>query len=114
MKKEDLETYYFFSELESLSFIAGYKKGRNHAVDVNNIIPQWISVKDRLPELNEHGYSNDVLMFGEHGMEVTHIEKVKRIVEWKGIQEVIETNNGAPIEAYTHWMPLPEPPKEEK
>ena len=26
---------------------------------------------------------------------------------------IIETDNGDPIEEFTHWMPLPEAPKEE-
>jgi hypothetical protein len=85
------------------AFLAGYQAAA----------PKWISVKDRLPEVGERGYSDDVLMLSEHGMEVTHIEKVKRIVKWRGLEEVIETNNGTPIEDFTHWMPLPQPPKEE-
>jgi hypothetical protein len=84
-------------------FLAGYQAAA----------PQWISVKDRLPEIGERGYSDDVLMLSKHGMEVTHIEKVKRIVKWKGLEEVVETNNGTTIEEFTHWMPLPQPPKEE-
>jgi hypothetical protein len=82
-------------------------------MDSSNNSNGWISVKDRLPEVGERGYSDDVLMLSEHGMEVTHIEKVKRIVKWRGLEEVIETNNGTPIEDFTHWMPLPQPPKEE-
>ena len=87
--------------------------GKMIDVSTSATLNNWISVKDRLPELNDNHYSDDVLMFNQHGMEVTHIEKVKRIIRWKGIQEVIETNNGALIEEYTHWMPLPKPPKEE-
>ena len=83
-------------------FLAGYKAAS----------PQWISVKDRLPKFNEHNYSDDVLMLGKFGMEITHIEKTKRIVRWKGLQEVVETNNGSSIDEYTHWMPLPNPPEE--
>lgn len=76
---------------------------------------KWISVKERLPELNKHGYSEDVLLLSQVGrMEVSHIEKVKRVVKWRGIEPVIETENGTPIEYFTHWMPLPEAPKEEK
>lgn len=78
-------------------------------------IPCWISVKDRLPEIDKYGYSEDVLLLSQVGrMEVSHIEKVKRVVKWRGIEPVIETGNGTPIEYFTHWQPLPAAPKEEK
>ncbi len=93
-------------------FLAGYQAAKDQFADSSKVMPQWISVKDRLPEIGERGYSDDVLMLSEHVMEVTHIEKVKRIVKWKGLEEVIETNNGTPIEEFTHWMPLPKPPEE--
>ena len=86
----------------------GYRAGYQAA-------QQWISVKERLPELNKHGYSEDVLLLSQVGrMEVSHIEKVKRVVKWRGIEPVIETENATPIEYFTHWMPLPEAPKGEK
>lgn len=74
---------------------------------------EWISVKDRLPEISEHGYSEDVLLLSSVGrMEISNIQKVKRLVKWRGIESVIETENGTPIEYFTHWMPLPEAPKD--
>jgi hypothetical protein len=95
-------------------FVAGYQAGRSNNEAVQAAAPQWISVKDRLPELNKHNYSDDVLMLGKYGIEITHIEKTKRIVRWKGLQEVVETNNGSSIDEYTHWMPLPKPPEDAK
>lgn len=75
---------------------------------------EWISVKERLPEINKHGYSEDVLLLSQVGrIEVSNIQKVKRVVKWRGIEPVIETENGTPIEDFTHWMPLPEAPKGE-
>ena len=54
-------------------------------------IPQWISVKDRLPE--NRGY---YLWYGEDlGIDVEYY--------------LSGTDAGY---LYTHWMPLPEPPKE--
>ena len=58
---------------------------------------EWISVKDRMPEEGV-----DVLVYGE----ICHNKK--------GI-EVDFVKNGdfvACDEDVTHWMPLPEPPKE--
>lgn len=76
-------------------FLAGYKAAQ-----------QWISVKDRLPEMYEW-----VLIDGP--------EVCKRIEppssNWKE-QYAWETNHDSfysPNDV-THWMPLPEPPKEEK
>jgi hypothetical protein len=105
---------YMGQEMSLDAFHAGYQAAKDQFADSSKVMPQWISVKDRLPEIGERGYSDDVLMLSEHGMEVTHIEKRKRIVEWKGLKEVIETNNGTPIEDFTHWMPLPKPPEDEK
>lgn len=102
---EDADSIFKHERIRSFQY--GYCAGYQAAA------PQWISVKDRLPKFNEHNYSDDVLMLGKFGMEITHIEKTKRIVRWKGLQEVVETNNGSSIDEYTHWMPLPNPPEKE-
>ena len=59
--------------------------------------PQWISVKDRLPDEGKY-----VLVWESQGFAYCD-EMICGI--WN-----IGANNGAII---THWMPLPEPPKEE-
>lgn len=58
----------------------------------------WISVKDRLPE-NE----NPVLVFDGDYFEVAY---------WDGDMWADESCDKFPYP--THWMPLPEPPQEEK
>lgn len=62
--------------------------------------PKWISVKDRLPE------------------ELTDVVAYIRAGEtsWTEIAHRLETRwirKGVPIDNVTHWMPLPEPPKED-
>lgn len=109
------------------AFLAGYQAAMNspekldsceHILDMQKMVDVnsssgWISVKDRLPEINTHGYSEDVLLLSQVGrIEVSNIQKVKRVVKWRGIEPVIETENGTPIEDFTHWMPLPKPPEE--
>ena len=68
---------------------------------------EWIPVTERLPEA-EYGESEDVLTIDSL--------KVMRVAYFDGgnwcfpTGEPIETVTEFPI---THWMPLPEPPKEE-
>jgi hypothetical protein len=72
---------------------------------------EWISVKDRLPELStddyfdhNNGYSNKVVVF-ESGD--TFFAKLNlRISEW------IVFGRTGNIQV-THWMPLPKPPSNE-
>ena len=59
---------------------------------------EWISVKDRLPE-----YENQVLTYrGESGIIV---ERMFPGATWDFDYDIID--------AVTHWMPLPQPPKGE-
>ena len=65
-------------------------------------VQEWISVKDRLPE----NIANRVLVVCErsNGVFYAHYEKPFWIN--------LETDKPF-ISTVTHWMPLPEPPKEE-
>lgn len=82
-------------------FLAGYQAAK----------PQWISVKERLPEIVEpRSISDDVLWITRYGeMEVSCLERVRSglRVDW-GDAGLLK------LDQFTHWMPLPEPPKEEK
>ena len=74
---------------------------------------EWISVKDRLPEIPENDYSNRVLLLRTDGfIVIARIEKCVRFV--RPLQEalIVETDNGDPIEEFTHWQPMPKPPEE--
>jgi hypothetical protein len=95
----------------------------DHIVDVSKMVDvsssetlnNWISVKDRLPEIPENDYSNRVLLLRTDGfIVIARIEKCVRFVRPLQQALIVETDNGDPIEEFTHWMPLPEPPKEEK
>jgi len=75
---------------------------------------EWISVKDRLPENND-----DVLVTDGEDCAVLFFHKNDN--KWKygyGLLEAYNYDGGACIEAetqgMTHWMPLPEPPKDTK
>lgn len=71
------------------AFLAGYAAAQ----------PKWISVKERLPENGQlvWTYSDDKQ--SSYGMMLRH-----------GVWEVIR--DGCELVEVTHWMPLPEPPKE--
>ena len=71
-------------------------------------VPSWISVTERLPE-HEYGESTSVLTVDLYGgMRVTYFDGGNWC--WPS-GEALTTMRVAPI---THWMPLPEPPKEER
>ncbi len=86
----------------------------------NNRADVWISVKDRLPELCNHvdydgeGWdeSNPVAVIARYGTdESMGIGLYSGNNEW-----YVSTINDLDLYAciVTHWMPLPEPPKEEE
>ena len=73
--------------------------------------PQWISVKDRLPD-----YMGEVLVIvsGKPHENIT-LDGAYEIAEYNPVEGWIlemwpEWGSGV----VTHWMPLPEPPEEEK
>jgi hypothetical protein len=67
----------------------------------NNVGSKWISVKDRLPELGQR-----VLCCGSKGGLF-----VTRTRECAGRLLIVDAERKVQRKA-THWMPLPEPPKE--
>lgn len=77
---------------------ADYCRGWNDAVDE---MPRWISVEERLPEKCE--YVICIVRFGEDA--------------WNHELGFVINNSwvhaGRSDGIVTHWMPLPEPPKEE-
>jgi hypothetical protein len=77
--------------LAATSFLAGHQAAA----------PQWISVKDRLPEEDEV-----VLVHAQ-----CHSAIMPKIIEL-GHWDTLVRRNG--IKFITHWMPLPPPPKEDK
>ena len=71
----------------------------------NERITEWISVKDRLPKKTE-----TVLCWkNEYGCFVARYIKLKYTEDW---YEFVAVGGGVAV-GVTHWMPLPNPPKEE-
>lgn len=100
------------------AFLDGYKAAMDQVADADKVmnspkkLDSWISVKKRLPvfrqynQNDESGYTEDVLMCFVWGrIRINNFEKVDGIVT---------TGCGNNLKEVTHWMPLPEAPKEEK
>ena len=86
--------------------------------------PQWISVKDRLPEMGEHYQSEDVLVCIDYRPDdpdttedtYVSIDHVAFNCFGQGgfSCERDDPRDGEPSPYFvTHWMPLPEPPEED-
>ena len=86
-------------------------------VDAADVVRgMWISVKDRLPETvetinrnseDEFSLSSPVLTFGKNCFAIAMVERDEH-------HEICVSFDGDAIEEVTHWMPLPEPPEEDK
>ena len=90
----------------------------DHIRDITKMVPRWISVEERLPEKDQevlliaHGWESQSMYIGcLHNEEaetswltgITSKESEWSISGWSYLR--------AP--EVTHWMPMPEPPKEE-
>ncbi len=113
-------------------YLTGYQAAQEHAhatleeaeakmqelqdqlADADKVMPQWISVKDRLPEIDQ-----DVLVIkdGLYGLACRKIVERQKLPppQFNNI-EIWEWDYGfeAREGQVTHWQKLPEPPKEEK
>lgn len=71
----------------------------------------WISVKDRMPK----SIANKVIVCCQNGyVGFAHYEKYNGIEEWYNLESQKPFSEWVEENEYevTHWMPLPEPPKE--
>ena len=92
------------------AFLAGYQAAKDQFADVDKVMPQWISVKERLPEAGV-----EVLIFGKVFNDISKILGVR--ARFNGDQSWKYTWESEDIHIYmqddvTHWMPLPEAPKQ--
>ena len=113
LRKEAEGTYHFIPKILCLQAADAIetlentlKIYRESIYSIDNQLPRWISVEERLPEIPE-GELMSPYVVALVGGELPHIS-------W-----TVKSNTGKQIWALpqrdevTHWMPLPEPPKEE-
>ena len=118
IKLEDLMNFpirrnHYDKEHGNEDFIYGIETVLEYAenLPVTNIMQEWISVKDRLPDNKEYDW---VLAQVVEDNGFMHIPTVMEYRQSKNdwFEETygwISEHNGA--FTVTHWMPLPEPPK---
>ena len=111
-REEKLEKYLnhqYMYENGDPSYIHGIKVGVSWADE--NPKSQWISVEERLPETtDEFGRSEDVLILDENGWRTVAMYCMPEN-KWYLSIGAIQGECEYPFEI-THWMPIPELPKE--
>lgn len=87
----------------------GYKMGADHLIAHGVTVQRWIPVAERLPEENGRYLCN--YRFTSHtGITFTQVLDYYATDEIPHFQHTL----GDSTMKVTHWMPLPEPPKEDK
>ena len=82
------------------SFLAGYQAGRSNSEAVQAAAPQWISVKDRLPEAG-----SGLLMVYQSSLKELGASYYDDAMWCSSLWPIVSKH-------ITHWMPLPKPPEE--
>lgn len=80
-------------------FLAGYEAAKDQLADADKVMPEWISVEERLPRPGQ-----EVLIVDD---QIMRVQAVSSYGKWHPYV------NGSSCKP-THWMPLPEPPKDAK
>ena len=109
---------------EIVEYTISALRQQDHFRDVTKKVePQWISVKDRLPEMGEHYQSEDVLVCIDYRpddpdttedtyVSIDHVD-FNCFGQGEFSCERDDPRDGEPSPYFvTHWMPLPEPPEE--
>ena len=96
----------------------------NALIDSGVTVQEWISVKDRLPEMGEHYQSEDVLVCIDYRpddpdttkdsyVSIDHVDFNCFEQGWFSCERD-DPRDGEPSPYFvTHWMPMPEQPKGE-
>ena len=128
---EEIRKYYYKNP-PNFSYGEGFDHGLDRAqraiLDAPSAdvapVQKWISVKDKLPEMGEHYQSEDVLVCIDYRpddpdttedsyVSIDHVD-FNCFGQGEFSCERDDPRDGEPSPYFvTHWMPIPEPPKEE-
>lgn len=83
-------------------WLGAYEQAADHLLANGVILPEWISVKDRLPS--------------KEYLELSQFHTFLVANEFGEVREAVFTGKyfaklGSRLSGVTHWMPLPQPPK---
>lgn len=93
-------------------FLAGYQAAKDQLADADKVMPQWISVKDRLPE-NSVGWTTVYgCILSRWAVQPGFYTKDSGVWVSRFVDQHEDYHNYLPFESVSHWMPLPKPPKE--
>lgn len=136
MAEEYAELMSFDVRGHQRGFLAGYQAAKDQLADADKVMPEWISVKERLPEdwdcvlwlagtygrfecgWEKNECANSACKTGcgqSFGAGAVFICEFHRKDKHHEQHYLIDDNNDiAFIDCFTHWMPLPIAPKGER
>ena len=93
----------FFAHLKAVHRLGQYEDTGLTPEEIvdGQMFSEWISVEDRLPTLDETGYTYVLVCMSDEFITAADYTRNEGFGLWEDSGEV------------THWMPLPEPPKGE-
>ena len=102
----DLLTGHSIDTQQDVEYVA------DHLIMNGVTVQEWISVKDRLPDNKEHDWVLAQVVEDNGYMHIPRVMEYRQLKnDW--FEETygwLSEHNG--LFSVTHWMPLPEPPKE--
>ena len=99
-KQKDKSNVNWFKSIVEGAWNSGYKRGMDDAIEVEKAKHLWIPVTERLPE-------DEVLCINDRQFYLVGLLYCDDVGNY-----ICETD-GEIMYDVTHWMPLPQPPKEE-
>ena len=97
-------------QLDVLDWTTGWEEAANYLIANGVTIPEWISVKDRLPDTAERVLVCKTWLGTVYKPVYGYYQDYPN---QKGCWYVLTEFGYYPQREVTHWMPLPQPPKGE-
>ena len=100
-------------DLETLPCCDTYEGQAEYLIANGVTVQEWISVKDRLPDNKEHDWVLAQVVEDNGFMHIPRVMEYRQAKDdwFEETYGWLSKHNG--LFSVTHWMPLPNPPKEE-